>query len=193
MICTIALNSSIIICSCVYTQKGTTLRVITNDFLNYVVNKKRYRISLFIFVCAFVWFYKWIWYDFSSFIHLICECCVMFWRKVQWQNFDFCMWLLHEFWRDFETCYFFSDYSWFDMILCGIHGEWSSTGANFSLVFSSFCVLIAIPLLVHTIFHCPYRCLVEITRQHIIILLVFTLGASSLHWHLVQAWLRSYL
>ena len=32
------------------------LRVITNAFLIYVVNKKRYRISLFIFVCAFVGF-----------------------------------------------------------------------------------------------------------------------------------------
>jgi hypothetical protein len=88
-------------------RKGTTLRVITNDFLSYVVNKKRYRISLFIFACAFVWFHKWMCYDFSSFIHWICECCVMFWRKVQWQNFDLCMWLLHEFWQDFEICCFF--------------------------------------------------------------------------------------
>ena len=193
MLCTIALNSSIIICSCAYTQKGTTLRVITNDFLNYVVNKKRYRINLFIFVCAFVWFHKWICYDFSCFMHWMCECCVMFWRKVQWQNFDFCVWLLHEFWHDFETCYFFSHYSWLDMILCGIHSEWSSSGASVSLVFSSFSVLITIALLVHTVFDCPLRCLVEITSQHIIMLLVFTLGASPLHWHFVQAWLRSHI
>jgi len=116
MICTIALNSSIIMCSCVYTQKGTTLSVITNDFLSYVINKKRYKISLFIFVCAFVWFHKWMCYDFSSFIHWICECCVMFWRKVQWQNCDLYMWFLHKYWHDFETCYFFhiiADLTWF--------------------------------------------------------------------------------
>jgi len=162
--------------------------VITNDFFNYVVNKKRYRIILFIFVFAFVWFREWwICYDFSCFIHWICECCVMFWRKVQWQDFDFYMWLLHEFWQDFETCYFFSDYSWLDMIFCGIRGKWSSIGTSFSLVFSSFSALITIPLLVHTVFHSPFGCLVEITRKHIIMLSVFTLGASSLHWHLVQA------
>jgi hypothetical protein len=56
-----------------------------------------------------------------------------------------------------------------------------------SLLFAPVSALIAIPLQVHSVFSCPFRCLIEITRQHIIMVLVFTLGASSLQWHFVQA------
>jgi len=108
MISTIALNSRIIMCSCVYTEIETTLRVIKNDFLNYVVNIKRYRI-----IC----------YDFSSFMHWICWalCCAVLKKGTVTKFWLLCV--VVTFWHDFETCYVFSDYSWLDIILCDVHGE----------------------------------------------------------------------
>ena len=157
MICTIALNSSIIACSCVCTQKGTTLRMITSDSFNYV-NKKRYTISLVIFVCAFVWFHKWICHDSAVLYAEYVSAVWCFEERYSDTNLFYVVvaWIRMSLWN---LLLFFSDYSWLDMIFCGIHGEWCSTGASFSLGFSSFSVLITIPLLVHTVFHCPYRCL----------------------------------
>jgi hypothetical protein len=49
MTCRIALNIDSIVCSCMLTQKGTILKVIVVDFLNFL-NRKSYRQNLVFFV-----------------------------------------------------------------------------------------------------------------------------------------------
>jgi hypothetical protein len=53
MTCRIALNIGSIICSCVSTQKGTTLKAIIVDFLN-LLNRKSYRHSLVFYLSDLV-------------------------------------------------------------------------------------------------------------------------------------------
>ena len=191
MICTIALNSSIIACSCVCTQKGTTLRMITSDSFNYV-NKKRYTISLVIFVCAFVWFHKWICHD----------------SAVLYAEYVSAVWCFEE--RYSDTNLFYVVVAWIRMSLWNLLLFFQII-AGLTWFFVAFMVndvaLEQVSLLVSPVFLCwslfHYWCilfstvhidvLVEITRWHIIMLSVLTLGAPSLHWHFVQAWLRSYI
>ena len=54
MTCGIASNIGSIVCSCVSTQKGTILKVITVDFLN-LLNRKGYRHSFVFFVLDLVY------------------------------------------------------------------------------------------------------------------------------------------